>query len=117
LDKERFNFLAKKHCDLYTNLTLDEITELFDIIVNQEDHYQKLRSSFKSQTDSAARGWKQVIEYKKALKFYADERSYVTSIGNGVEIEATVMIDKGDMAREVLERELKNKTPKTKGNR
>ncbi|NMH67275.1 hypothetical protein HF072_00455 [Bacillus sp. RO3] len=45
---------------------------------------------------------KKYTECKKALEFYANENSYVTNIGNGVEIEATVMIDNGDRAKKVL---------------
>lgn len=41
--------------------------------------------------------------YEKALKFYADENSYITKLA-GMDIEATVMIDKGLMAKEALEK-------------
>lgn len=39
---------------------------------------------------------------KRALEFYANENSYATDIGNGVQIEDTVMIDKGDYAKKAL---------------
>lgn len=40
--------------------------------------------------------------YERALKFYANENSYITNIRGIFDIEATVMIDNGDMAREAL---------------
>ncbi|UAT29465.1 hypothetical protein K7T73_12730 [Bacillus badius] len=43
-----------------------------------------------------------VERYERALKFYANENSYVTDIGS-FKIEATVMIDKGNRAKEALE--------------
>lgn len=43
-----------------------------------------------------------VERYEKALKFYANENSYVTDMGS-FKIEATVMIDKGNRAKEALE--------------
>lgn len=39
---------------------------------------------------------------KKALKFYADENGYVTYLCD-MDITATVMIDKGEWARKVLD--------------
>jgi hypothetical protein len=42
-----------------------------------------------------------VERHEQALKFYADENGYVTDVA-GMAIEATVMIDKGEWARKVL---------------
>jgi hypothetical protein len=42
--------------------------------------------------------------YKQALKFYADENSYITHVA-GMDIEPTVMMDKGYIATKALKGE------------
>ncbi|WP_272032932.1 hypothetical protein [Oceanobacillus kimchii] len=76
-------------------------TEQYNIWIGNQPYYNYERLIQLEEQDSDKLREKLNI-CKKALRIYADENHYVTDI-HGMEIEATAMIDKGEMARRALE--------------
>jgi hypothetical protein len=83
---------------LWERMTLPDTTET---LIVEESYYDGI-------IEDVEKLQEKIETYEKALKFYSNENSYITNIGNGVEIEATVMIDNGDRAREALKKEEAN---------
>ena len=98
---------TNKFWTLQSGELLNIMDNLYDEIRRQRDILIQLAGEESLHQDGMYKTEMQKLHetnkrYKKSLKFYADENSYITYVA-GMDIEATAMQDKGSWANKALE--------------